>query len=231
VSELARAESGRGELVLRRRDDGALELRVNGVFVVDTVETSSERELAAASLAAAPNPRRVLVAGLGLGFTLRAVLDDPRVDQVTVVELEAAVVDWLCAGLVPGGAELLGDPRVTVRVEDVADHVAGAGAQAYDVLLLDVDNGPDFLVHAANAGLYRAPFLRCCARVLDRGGVLVVWSMSQSATLAARLADVFARAWTQPCPVRLDGRDETYWLHLASRPRGPIPSAAPGTLG
>ena len=231
MSELGRAGSARGELVLRRRDDGALELRVNGVFVVDTLETSSERQLATASLAAVPTPRRVLVGGLGLGFTLRAVLDDPRVERVTVVELEGAVVDWLSAGLVPGGAELVGDPRVSVRVEDIADHVARAEPEAYDVVLLDVDNGPDFLVHPANADLYRAPFLRGCARVLDRSGMLVVWSMAESAALTTRLGDLFARTWTQPCPVRLGDRDETYWLHLAGEPLGPVPSAGPTRLG
>jgi spermidine synthase len=231
LSELARAESARGELVLRRRDDGALELRVNGVFIVDTLETSSERELARASLATVTAPRRVLVGGLGLGFTLRAVLDDPRVEEVTVVELEPAVVDWLRAGLVPGGAELLADPRLSVLVGDIADHVTRADPAAYDVVLLDVDNGPDFLVHAANADLYRAPFLRRCARVLDRDGVLVVWSMAESQALATGLGDAFGRTWTHPCPVRLGGRDETYWLHLAGHPPGPSPSTAPSALG
>ena len=229
MSELARAGSDRGELVLRRRDDGALELRVNGVFVADTVETSSERELARVSLAAVSAPRRVLVGGLGLGFTLRAVLDDPRVQRVTVVELEAALVDWIGAGLVPGGSGLLSDPRVSVHVGDIADHVARADPASYDVVLLDVDNGPDYLVHAGNAELYRVPFLRRCARVLDAGGVLVVWSMTESEALTTGLRAVFARAWTRPCPVRLGTRRETYWLHLASGP--PIASAGPATLG
>lgn len=223
MSEVARAVSARGELVLRRRDDGALELRVNGVFVVDTVETSSERELATASLAAVSAPRRVLVGGLGLGFTLRAVLDDPRMQRVTVVELEPALVDWVRAGLVPGGAGLLADPRVSVRVGDIADHVARAAPEAYDVVLLDVDNGPGYLVHAANAELYRVPFLRRCARVLAGGGVLVVWSMTESDALTTDMRAVFARVWTRPCPVRLGTRRETYWLHLASG--APTPGA------
>ena len=83
--------SERGEVVLRRREhDGALELRVNGVFVMDTIETSSERELARATLAAvdpATDALEVLVGGLGLGFTLAEVLTDPRVARVLVVEI------------------------------------------------------------------------------------------------------------------------------------------------
>jgi len=218
TAELARADSSRGETVLRRRDDGALELRVNGVFVMDTVETSSERRLADASLAAVGAPRRVLVAGLGLGFTLRAVLDHPGIEHVTVVELEPALIDWLRAGLVPANAGLLDDPRVSVRVSDVADEVARLAAEqvSYDVVLLDVDNGPDFLVHEANAALYRRPFLAACARLLSAGGVLVVWSMNESQPLVDALRGALAEVWTQPCPVRLGGRDETYWLHLAA---------------
>ncbi len=94
--EVARAESDRGELVLRERteDDGSttLELRANGVFVMDTRETSSERALAREALARHADPWRVLVGGLGLGFTLEEVLADERVRQVLVVEIEPALV-------------------------------------------------------------------------------------------------------------------------------------------
>ena len=215
----ARAGSDRGELVLRVRHDGALELRVNGVFVMDSAETSSERELAAASLAAVGDPRRVLVAGLGLGFTLRAVLDHPRVEKVTVVELEPALVGWLRGGLVPGGDVLLADPRVTVLVGDIAGAVAvsdPAEAERYDGVLLDVDNGPEHLVHEANAVLYQTPFLQRVSGLVGDGGVLVIWSMNESPALVESLGSVFGRVWTQPCLVRLGERDETYWLHLAA---------------
>ena len=79
--EVARAESERGEVVLRRRIEeraaDALELRVNGVFVMDTRETASETELAAAALELVEHPRRVVVGGLGLGYTAQRVLADP----------------------------------------------------------------------------------------------------------------------------------------------------------
>ncbi|MBU2110409.1 MAG: hypothetical protein KKE65_02005, partial [Actinobacteria bacterium] len=81
-AEVARAESERGELVLRQRREGegpvVLELRANGVFVMDTREVGSERALATAALAVVEQPRAVVVGGLGLGFTLREVLTDPR---------------------------------------------------------------------------------------------------------------------------------------------------------
>ena len=102
--EVARAESERGEIVLRRRIEeraaDALELRVNGVFVMDTRETTTETELAAAALELVEHPRRVVVGGLGLGFTTQRVLADHRVEQVKVVELESALIGWMRDGTI-----------------------------------------------------------------------------------------------------------------------------------
>ncbi len=218
---MARAESERGEVVVRRRTtmdgepDGTLELRVNGVFVMDTSETSTERRLARACLDAVTSPARVLVGGLGLGYTLRELVVDPRVEQVVVAEIEPAVVDWMRAGVVPG-ADLLDDPRVWVVVGDVQRLVRHAPTASYDVLLLDVDNGPDFLVYDANAAVYAAPFLAECARLLAGGGALTVWSSTRSGALEAALREVFGGCHAEPVSVDLQGRSEQYWL-LTSR--------------
>ena len=115
MEEVARAESERGELVLRQRTepDGSttLELRANGVFVMDTRETSSERALAREALARHEAPGSVLVGGLGLGFTLAEVLADPRVRRVVVAEIEPALVGWLRDGTVPHGPGLARRPQ------------------------------------------------------------------------------------------------------------------------
>ena len=153
--EVARAESERGEVVLRRRVEehaaDALELRVNGVFVMDTSETASEIELAAAALELVEDPRDVVVAGLGLGFTTQRVLADQRVEQVMVVEIEEALVGWMRDGTIPHGPALLADKRVHIVNADIVMAVAEA-TSTYDLVLLDVDNGPGYLVHDANAG-------------------------------------------------------------------------------
>lgn len=215
MDEVARSTSERGELVLRRREDGALELRANGVFVMDTVETSTERELAARALALHHDPREVLVGGLGLGFTLAAVLADERVARCTVVEIEPALVDWLCDGTVPPGPELLADDRVRVLVDDIAHALAQAPPSAYDLVLLDVDNGPGYLVHDANADLYRAPALTEARRATRPGGAVVVWSAARAPTLEATMHEVFGRWEVEELsyPVDLQGRAETYWLY------------------
>ncbi len=122
MTELARGVSERGELVLRRRaDDGAVELRVNGVFVMDDRETSSEELLASVALAGAPS--RLLVGGLGLGYTVRTLLADSGVREVVVAEIEPLLVEWMRDGVVPS---VLDDPRVSVVVGDVREVVASS---------------------------------------------------------------------------------------------------------
>ncbi len=217
--EIARAESERGELVLReRRSEGApsvLELRANGVFVMDTLETSTERALASAALELVDDPRAVVVGGLGLGYTMHEVLADSRVEKCAVVEIEQALVDWMRGGTVPHGPALLADRRVTVVVADVAVALAEARPASYDLILLDVDNGPGYLVHEENAALYRAPFLAAGRAALRPGGVLVIWSASPAPELEDVLREVFGEAEARPHPVRLQDRDETYWLYVA----------------
>jgi len=218
----ARSESERGELVLRERrpDDGGpvvLELRANGVFVMDTAEHATEKALADAALDAVAEPRRVLVGGLGLGFTLDRVLGDRRVEHVDVVEIEQALVDWMRDGTIPHGRRLLADRRLRVVVADIAEAVAEAGTTTYDVILLDVDNGPGHLVHAPNAALYDAPFLRALRDRLAGGGALVVWSADRAPSLLEALRDVFDEAAERPHDVRLQDRDEQYWLYAAHR--------------
>ncbi|MGZ4498597.1 MAG: spermidine synthase [Nocardioides sp.] len=220
--EVARAESERGELVLReRRGEGApssLELRANGVFVMDTLETSTERALASAALAEVEDPRDVVVGGLGLGFTMHEVLADSRVERCAVVEIEEALVGWMRDGTVPHGPQLLADERVQVVVADIAHAVAEARPATYDLVLLDVDNGPGYLVHDANAALYAAPFLAAVRDVLRPGGAVVVWSAAEAPALEDTMRAVFGAAVAKPHAVRLQDRDEHYWLYVARVP-------------
>jgi spermidine synthase len=217
--EVARAESERGELVLRERrpEDGppSLELRANGVFVMDNVEVSTERALAREALAVVADPRAVVVGGLGLGFTMHEVLADSRVELCSVVEIEQALVDWMRDGTVPHGPGLLADERVNVVVADVAVALAEARPATYDLVLLDVDNGPGHLVHAGNAALYEPAALTSARKVLRPGGALVVWSAAEAPGLEAAMREVFDEVDARPLAVKLQERDEHYWLYVA----------------
>jgi len=227
--EIARAESERGEVVLRERRDPdeptaapVLELRVNGVFVMDTHETSTERQLATAALAQVAHPRSVIIGGLGLGFTLHEVLADHAVERVVVVEIEDALVRWMRDGTIPHGPALLADERLHLVVADVRMAMTEAAPSAYDLVLLDVDNGPGYLVYADNAPLYERAFLAEVANALRPGGALLVWSSSESDDLAEAMESVFGDVTPIPYDVTLlhqggGSREERYWLYLSHR--------------
>lgn len=214
--EVARAESERGELVLReRRDAGGpavLELRANGVFVMDNAELTSERALASAALELVDEPRHVLVGGMGLGFTMHQVLADQRVERCTVVEIEEALVGWMRDGTIPHGQTMLADARAHPVVADVTVALAEAADASYDLILLDVDNGPNFLVHESNARIYQPEFLGQARRILRPGGSLAIWSMDDAPALQQTMTAVFDDVEAHPQPVRLQERDEDYWL-------------------
>lgn len=226
---VARAQDERAEVALARR--GAVtELIVDGVFAMDTVDTGTERALARLALdrwqghdgrrreERDPGGRpgaRVLVGGLGLGFTTAALLADPRVATVHVVELHAAVVEWARAGMLPLPAAALSDPRLTVTVGDVVDLLPTIPAGSFDALLLDVDNGPGFLIHPPNAVVYQPQSLRTALDLLAPGGVLAVWSADRAPALADALRTAGADCREVTLPVHRDGRGLEYALYLA----------------
>jgi len=216
VVTVARAQTPHGEVALRRRGE-VLELVVDGTFAMDTVDTSTEVALAQRALGQHRSPQHVLVGGLGLGMTARAVLADPRVRHVDVVELAAPLVRWARDGLVPELAGLEGE-RCTLHVADVLDVLAGTAPPQgpWDAVLLDVDNGPDFLVHPSNAPLYTASGLAAARSVLRPAGLLVVWSSHLAPGLLAALSEAARdgdEVTEDVVPVEREGRSFRYALY------------------
>jgi spermidine synthase len=119
-------------------------------------------------------------------------------------------------GTVPHGPALLADTRATVVNADIAMAIAEARS-TYDLVLLDVDNGPGYLVHEANEAVYEEAFVRRCRDVLAPGGVLVIWSASAAPELLATMHEVFGAAEEQVHDVLLQDRPESYYLYLARR--------------
>lgn len=205
-----------GHAVVRRRGDGALELRVNGVFVMDDAQTSSERALGQAAVV--PPGGHVLVGGLGLGYTVGALLDRDDIGKVTVVEIEPAIVRWMRDELIPG-ADLLADPRLDVVVDDVVSAVARRHDGECDAIVLDVDNGPDFLVFDENRRVYDHGFVADCVRCLRPGGRLHFWSQADSESLRRVLNEHTVSVDVRRVPVALQGRRTDYWLLSGERAR------------
>jgi spermidine synthase len=179
---------GGGELRLKRRG-AEFSISLERIELMNSRLSGSEEALAtltAERLAGRPAPR-VLIGGLGMGFTLRAALASFGSDaRITVSELVPAVVAWARGPMAELFAGCLDDARVHVRVEDVGGILHEARA-AYDAILLDVDNGPDGLTATANDGLYDMRGLAGAMAALRPGGVLAVWSAYRDAPFAARL--------------------------------------------
>lgn len=164
-----------GELQLARRGDEWV-VRLGGQTLMSSRQHASEETLAAWALERVAEPRDVLIGGLGLGFTVRAVLDRvPASCRVIVVELSKQLVAWNRAHLAELAGKPLEDDRVRVVEDDVLARI-DAASKAYDAILLDVDNGPSALTRASNKRLYGLSGVAACHRALKLGGVLGVWS-------------------------------------------------------
>jgi spermidine synthase len=180
--------AGGGEFVLVRRDQEWI-VRVDGRTLMSSRVHDSEEALAEHTLERVDEPSAVLVGGLGLGFTLRAVLDRvPDDTRVTVAELVPELVGWNRDYLAALHEGALDDPRCEVVVGDVLDTIRHARS-AFDAILLDVDNGPVALSQADNQRLYSESGVRACRAALRAGGVLSVWSAGPSPRFERRLAN------------------------------------------
>jgi spermidine synthase len=171
------------------RHDGAYYIRTRGVELMSTRRHHSEErmgELVCAPLAGTPGAR-VLVGGLGFGFTLRAalrLLDDDA--DVIVVELLEAVIRWNRNPDYALAADALADARVTLRQDDVA-RVLAASPAGFDGIMLDVDNGAEPLTTTRNARLYGAAGIRKAVAALRAGGRVAYWSADRDPALEAAL--------------------------------------------
>jgi len=183
---------------------------------------ASEEALAEGACArlASPANARVVVGGLGMGFTLAAALRTlPATAGVTVCELIPAIVAWNRGALAELAGRPLDDARATVHVGDVAELLHDSRA-AFDAILLDVDNGPAGLTRASNDRLYSADGLRAAARALRPHGVLAVWSVAPDTGFSRRLATAGFRVEVVPARARA-GKDSRHVLWFARRPGAP----------
>jgi spermidine synthase len=188
---LATVPTPEGVLELRRRGDDDFLITVGGRVLMTSSARRSEEELARLACApiadrAAP---RVLVGGLGMGYTLRAALDAlPAGARVTVAELNPDVVAWCRGPLAQATASAIDDPRVTVQVGDVARVIADAPARGFDAIILDLYEGPNAATQDASDPFYGTQALARSRAALARGGVLAVWSEDPDAAFARRFA-------------------------------------------
>ena len=209
---------GAGELrLLRRGNEFSIRIAGRGELMNSRAHGSEEAlaELACAQL----GPRaglRMLLGGLGMGYTLAAALRRLGADaEVVVAELLPAVVIWNRGPLAAAAGEPLADPRVTVREDDVA-RVIAAAPRGYDAILLDVDNGPEGLTRSSNDGLYDYAGLNAAYAALRPRGMLAVWSAGPDRDFTERLCKVGFTVTEQRVRAR-PGKGARHVIWLARR--------------
>jgi spermidine synthase len=229
IQTIARHSGPRGEVVLRRRLGAGTpveELIINGAFAMDSSEGSSERLLGELALPSG-RARRVLIAGLGLGYTVAAI-SAQDVDVIDVVEIEHCLIAWADQGLTATLAAVSSDPRVRLHAADIRRVLAGLSggpAGPWDAIVLDVDNGPDFLIHEENRALYTEAGLRAAYRRLTPAGTLAIWCQSAAPGLRAVLERIAPSAREHIVEVTRGERSFQYAIYTVSGPTDPRGSA------
>ncbi|WP_093007436.1 spermidine synthase [Sphingomonas palmae] len=214
----ARVPGGEDLRLFRRGADFMIVLDRNELM--NSRMSGSEEALATMTierLGGRPAPR-LLIGGYGMGFTLRAALAVlPSDARVTVAELVPEIIAWAQGPMAALTAGCLDDPRVGVVQIDVADMIA-EGPGEYDAILLDVDNGPDGLVRAANNRLYAMRGLHLAREALRPGGVLAVWSAAPDAAFARRLSSAGFAVEERTVRARSNGKGavHTIWFAIAN---------------
>jgi spermidine synthase len=205
-----------GEFVLHHRD-GEFVIRVHGQELMSSRVHGSEEAMArlgCAGLSHVPGAR-VLVGGLGLGYTLRATLDGLGAKaEVVVAELAEAIVEWNRGPLAPLAGRPLEDARVKVEVADVRRVMRSAAP--WHAILLDVDNGPAALTRSSNASLYDKQGLTAAHAALVPRGALVVWSAGPDERFSTRLGQAGFDVETHSV-VAGKGRGTRHTLFVARR--------------
>lgn len=186
--ELDHQTTPMGEISLRRRRELTLgvdvyEAKLDDEFLMSTLFTVAEIALADLGLAAvAGDELDVVVGGLGLGYTADAVLRDPRVRSLHVIEALPEVIDWHHRGLLPLSAALTGDPRCHLHHGDFfalvasGDGFGGGTPAACDAVLVDIDHSPQWVLHPSHTAFYAPDGLRRLLPLLRPGGVFGLWS-------------------------------------------------------
>jgi spermidine synthase len=207
-----------GKEILLYERDGVYTIRVGGFELMSSRAHGSEEAMARLALEELDVPRpKVLVGGLGMGFTLRAVLDRlPDAGRVTVAELLPAVVRWNRDHLGQLAGSPLDDPRVTLIEDDVARLMADAD-RCFDAILLDVDNGPAALTDRRNQALYERRGLDQARHALRPRGVLAVWSASPEPAFERALARAGFRVRTETVRARAGAKGPRHSVFLARR--------------
>ena len=233
--ELDYQETPLGAISLRRRADPRLggeivyEIRVGDEFLMSSLFTTGETELAKLGLAALEGTDwDVVVGGLGLGYTAVSALEDPSVRSLMVIEVMEPVIDWHRRGLVPLGKELVSNPRCTLVQADFFEWASSSGGgfdravprRLVHAVLLDIDHSPSHWLAPGNSAFYSVPGLGSLADKLHPGGVFGLWSNDPPDAKFTRLLNAVFRlseSHVVTFPNRYTGGESSSTIYLAHK--------------
>ena len=230
-----RVEDG-ATLELVQRGD-AFDVLVDGRRVMRSDARRAEKQLV--ELALAPLGQRddisVVLAGLGIGFTLRALLDAPGVTRVDVVEASRAVVEWEARHFAGLNGDALKDPRVKLHAMDLAAFVKSVRTHGVErppgdgwlALVLDMDEGPALVSRAGNEAFYSDEGIERLETVLRPGGVLALWSAAREPALLQRMHARLLNVAEVVVPVDVDDKSSLDYVYRGRRPPNPVEPKGP----
>lgn len=219
---LAEIKTPNGARLTLVEHDGSFCIRVNGQQLMHSAVTTSEIQLG--TLGCERHARikvgiRVLIGGLGLGFTLKSVLQKiGRNDTVHVAELFPEIVAWNRTFLAGLNGKLLHDPRVKILEEDVKVVLDRAKREPYDVIILDIDNGTTAMVKNENLGLYQQRGMDVIAQALKPGGRAAVWSACPDTAVEKRLKRAGFEVQAIPAKLYATAKRSAYMIYVADKP-------------
>lgn len=224
---LAYEETELGPLCLRRRRTlheprtWVTEVTLNHEFLMSSFHTDSERALATLAIErVAGEELKVLVGGLGLGYTAAAALDSAQVSRVEVYELLPPVIQWMESGMVPLSKRLNAEERLKVVRADVYKHLLKDPVESqWDAILIDVDHSPEDQLAQDDHGFYSHDGLAKAARHLNPGGVLALWSYEGNDLLEREMRLAYDRVEVLPVPYfnQHVSKSFTDWLFIGKR--------------
>ncbi|MDR0269526.1 spermine/spermidine synthase [Paenibacillus sp.] len=211
---IERFHTDRGDIQLQKREDH-YEIIYNGTFLMATYNGESERLLVSRALERCKNPCKIMIGGLGVGFSLEEALTDSRVSKVDVVEIEEAIIQWNRTYLAQVSGHALDNPRAKVIHTDLVKWINETHG-TYDAICLDIDNGPDWTVSESNTGLYSEQGINALIKLLRYNGVISYWSATESTEFVDYLKLFFEEVEVEAVP---QPRGEPDYIYLASSPK------------
>lgn len=190
-----------------------LEIVFNGVFLMATYNAFSSKAMVEYGLKYVKKCRniRVLIGGLGMGFSCQEACASERAGEIDVVEIEPQITEWNRTRFASHNGECLCDPRVRVIDADFYEYVNHT-QKTYDLICMDIDNGPQLLVRADNSRVYVKRFFQKLKEIAAKKAIFVIWSCSYEQDLLAEMREVGSDCWVEEVLEEHDGEKVPYYL-------------------